>query len=188
MQPQQADDRHQRVSAALESLVLRFGAMVRAVGARHRLSEADVDEVMQEVRIRLWRADPSGEQIERWGASYVYRTAMSAALDLLRRRRSRAADHTESVDDRSEELPAATRGPHDEVVGGELSARILAAVDTLALPRRAAVRMYLTGYEREEIAELLGWTEAKTRNLLYRGLADLRKRLTEGGITMKGSQ
>ena len=29
---------------------------------------------------------------------------------------------------------------------------------------------------------MMGWTEAKTRNLLYRGLADLRTRLSEMGI------
>ena len=34
----------------------------------------------------------------------------------------------------------------------------------------------------QEIADLLGWSEAKTRNLLYRGLGDLRARLTEQGI------
>jgi RNA polymerase sigma-70 factor (ECF subfamily) len=42
--------------------------------------------------------------------------------------------------------------------------------------------MHLAGYAREEIAQLLGWSEAKTRNLLYRGLADLRERLTARGI------
>ena len=34
----------------------------------------------------------------------------------------------------------------------------------------------------EEIAALLGWSEAKTRNLLYRGLADLRSALAARGI------
>ncbi len=52
----------------------------------------------------------------------------------------------------------------------------------MSRPRRSVVRMYLTGYDREEIADLLGWTEPKTRNLLYRGLADLREILTEMGI------
>ena len=33
-----------------------------------------------------------------------------------------------------------------------------------------------------EIADLMGWTEAKTRNLLYRGLADLRERLAAEGV------
>jgi RNA polymerase sigma-70 factor (ECF subfamily) len=46
--------------------------------------------------------------------------------------------------------------------------------------------MYLAGHPREEIAEVLGWSEAKTRNLLYRGLADLRARLTELGVGWEG--
>jgi DNA-directed RNA polymerase specialized sigma24 family protein len=41
--------------------------------------------------------------------------------------------------------------------------------------------MYLAGFERDEIADLLGWSEAKTRNLLYRGLADLRESLQSWG-------
>ena len=178
----------ERVSAALDAVVARFATMVRSVGAGHGLSDADLDEVLQDVRIRLWRADPSGEQIERLGASYVYRAATTAALDLLRRRRARAADRTESVDDRPDDLPHDERGPHERLEDAELSARILAAVETLALPRRAAVRMYLSGYDRAEIAELLGWSEAKTRNLLYRGLADLRQRLTERGITLETTE
>jgi RNA polymerase sigma-70 factor (ECF subfamily) len=47
--------------------------------------------------------------------------------------------------------------------------------------------MHLAGYERHEIAELLGWTEAKTRNLLYRGLADLRQVLDSWGIGPGGN-
>lgn len=170
------------LSAALEAVVARFATMVRSVGARHRLSERDLDEVLQEVRIRLWRADPRGEQIGSIGASYVYRTAVSAALDLLRRRRAHAADSTDSVDLHSDRLAAPHQASADAEMR-ELSDRILGAVNTLHASRRAVVRMYLSGYEREEIAELLGWTEAKTRNLLYRGLADLRRKLTDMGIT-----
>lgn len=183
MEPRTADP----LSGGLESLVTRFATMVRSVGARHGLAESDLDEVLQEVRIRLWRADPAGEQIGRLGASYVYRTAVSAALDLLRRRRAHAADRTDSVDDHSERLPSPARAS-GLVERNELTARILGAVDTLQPSRRAVVRMYLSGYEREEIGELLGWTEAKTRNLLYRGLADLRERLTAMGITPDASE
>jgi RNA polymerase sigma-70 factor (ECF subfamily) len=42
--------------------------------------------------------------------------------------------------------------------------------------------MYLAGYSGEEVANVMGWSEAKTRNLLYRGLGDLRERLRELGI------
>jgi RNA polymerase sigma-70 factor (ECF subfamily) len=170
------------ISTALEAVIARCVRMVRSVGARHGLSDADVDDVVQDVRIRLWRSCTTTEQIERLGTSYVYRAATTAALDLLRRRRAHGGDVTESVDDHSERLAAST-GASDETDAQELERQVLAALDKLPLSRRSVVRMYLSGYEREEIAELLGWTEAKTRNLLYRGLDDLRQRLTEMGIT-----
>lgn len=173
------------VSESLEAVISRFGIMVRSVAVRHRLQDSDVDEVLQEVRIRLWKADPSGEQIGAIGASYVYRTAVSAALDILRRRRARAADMTQSVDELSDFLPSQSAA-HADLEASELSAAILSAVDKLPPSRRPVVRMYLNGYEREEIAELMGWTEAKTRNLLYRGLDELRERLREMGVAPGG--
>jgi len=165
--------------------------MVRRVGWRHRLSEADVDELMQDVRIRLWRAQSSdrlrSENIEQTPASYIYRTATTAALDLIRRRRAgRASDH-DSVDDAAGERVVdfsllASSGPEHDVEAAELAQQVEAAIESIPATRRPVVRMYLAGYPREEIAELMGWTEAKTRNLLYRGLDDLRQRLTELGI------
>ena len=43
--------------------------------------------------------------------------------------------------------------------------------------------MYLAGYSGEEVAKVMGWSEPKARNLLYRGVADLRERLKDMGIT-----
>jgi RNA polymerase sigma factor (sigma-70 family) len=179
-------ERSDQLSSALESLVARFRTLVRSVGARRGLSDADIDDVVQEVRIRLWRAGIAGKPLEELGSSYVYRAAMSAALDVLRRQRARGADVTDALDDRVAHLPATGRGPLAEVEGSELGRQIAAAVDALPAPRRAVVRMYLNGYERDEIADLLGWTEAKTRNLLYRGLEQLRQGLAAMGITGEG--
>lgn len=89
----------QHLSLAVEAVLKRFGAMVRQVGRRYRLDDGDVDEVMQEVRIRLWRAQRTSEQIGEVSTSYVYRTASSAALDVIRRRRSHRAEHHQSLDD-----------------------------------------------------------------------------------------
>jgi RNA polymerase sigma-70 factor (ECF subfamily) len=171
-----------QVSSALEGVLANYAGMVRQVGWRHRLSEADIDEVMQEVRIRLWRARQDSEQITQSSASYVYRTAASAALDVIRRRRARRADMAETLDE-AVSAPAATlAGPDQDLEGSELAQQVAKAVDEITPSRRPVVRMHLAGYDREEIAKLLGWSEAKTRNLLYRGLADLRARLTERGI------
>ena len=169
------------LSSALETALGRFSVLVKSVASRHRLRDADVDEVAQEVRIRLWRALPTSEKIATVGASYIYQTAVSAALDIMRRRRSRAADRTDTLDDVVEPL-ADRSSPDTDLAAGELADQVARAIDTIPDSRRAVVRMYLAGHPREEIAELLGWSEAKTRNLLYRGLADLRERLAAMGV------
>jgi RNA polymerase sigma-70 factor (ECF subfamily) len=179
--------REDRLSAALESTLTRFRAMVRSIGARHRLDASDVEEVMQEVRIRLWRACRTSERIDQLGTSYVYRTATSAALDLLRRRPRTTAGYDE-VQARASVLEAPGRDPLADVEGEEIVAHVGAAMETLALSRRTVVRLYVAGYDREEIARMLGWSEARTRNLLYRGLADLRAQLRTLGIGPEGAR
>ncbi|HEY7894116.1 MAG TPA: sigma-70 family RNA polymerase sigma factor [Gemmatimonadaceae bacterium] len=184
-----------QISPAIEAVLMRFSAMVRRIGIRHGLSESDVDEVFQEVRIRLWRArgegsnraldavpagPVAGEQISSVGSSYLYRTAVSAALDVLRRHRRPREDALEDVG--QEPSAPSRRQPEQSLESSELAQQVARAIDTITPSRRPVVRMYLAGYTREEIAGLLGWSEAKTRNLLYRGLADLRERLTEQGI------
>src|SRR3954471_22625604 len=116
------------LSASLEAVITKFAGMLRSVGWRYRLSEADLDELLQQVRIRLWRAQGSGEQIGRAPASYVYRTAVSAALDMMRRRRAQRVESTVSVDDPGLELPAAA-GPGHELESSELAAHIAEAIE-----------------------------------------------------------
>lgn len=172
---------------ALDATLTGFAEMVRRVAWRHRLSDADVDDVMQEVRIRLWKASGgaggAGEQILQSPASYVYRTAVSAAIDLIRRQRSERARRTVSIDDEGV-TPVLHTAPtaQADLEGAELATQVDRAIEAIPESRRPVVRMYLAGYSREDIADLMGWTEAKTRNLLYRGLDDLRRRLTAMGI------
>ena len=59
-------------------------------------------------------------------------------------------------------------------------------IEELGEGRRVVVRLHLAGYDREEIGRMLGWSEPKTRNLLYRGLADLREVLERVGVTPRG--
>ncbi|HSG81503.1 MAG TPA: RNA polymerase sigma factor, partial [Gemmatimonadota bacterium] len=119
-----------------------------------------------------------GEKITVAPASYVYRTAVSAALDLMRRRRALREDPCEWLEDG---IAAGAASRPDRAIELEEAAEQLArCLAALPASRRVVVRMHLLGYHRREIAEQLGWTEAKTRNLLYRGLADLKALLSDG--------
>jgi hypothetical protein len=51
------------VSPAPGRMINRFGGMVWRVAMRHDLPESDVDELIQDVRIRIWRAHADGEKI-----------------------------------------------------------------------------------------------------------------------------
>lgn len=176
-------DRPDALSASLEATLHRFGAMVQRVGARHGLTGADADELLQEMRIRLWRAGSTSERIAGLGTSYVYRTALSAAVDLIRGRRRGVNARLEPATAHHEATATPPHdGPAEHLAAMELGRQVERVVEELHVTRRAVVRMHLAGYDREEIASLMGWTEAKTRNLLYRGLADLRERLTALGI------
>jgi len=55
-------------------------------------------------------------------------------------------------------------------------------VDSLLDSRKKVVKLYLLNMTLEEIAGFFNWTPHKTRNLLYRGLNDLKKILKEKGI------
>jgi RNA polymerase sigma-70 factor (ECF subfamily) len=172
-------------SAALDALIARCADKVRIVGRAHGLDAAAVDEVFQEVRIRVWNAVGSSEKIAELPASYVYRTAESAAVDFVRRGQARRADVTEPIERPSTGDHTGLHSP--EPLGDrELGDLIELALADLAVSRRGVVRMYLEGYSAGEIGELLGWTEAKARNLVYRGLADLREALGRRGVGPEG--
>ena len=171
-----------RVSDAIESALARFAGAVRAAGARYRIPPSDQEEFLQSVRVRLWRALERGERIEAAPASYLYRAASTAAVDLVRQRHTRRAAASVELDAAGFAVPDPAPRPDPAAEGSELVRQVERAIETIAPARRPVVRMYLAGHPREEIAQLMGWTEAKTRNLLYRGLADLRERLAAQGI------
>jgi RNA polymerase sigma-70 factor (ECF subfamily) len=173
---------HDAISTAIESTIARFASVVRVVAARYRLSPTDRDDLVQEVRVRLWRA-LEVERISALPASYLYRTATSAALDLIRRRRTMREDSLDDVDPSEPGLAASAADPGRRAELSDLALQIERAIELIPESRRPVVRMYLAGYGSAEIGELMGWTEAKARNLLYRGLADLRQRLEEAGVT-----
>lgn len=164
-------------ASALERVLLRFGGLVRQAARTRGLLERDIDEVLQDVRIRLWKTKATDENLEALSASYLKKVAMSAAVDFLRRRRRWQG---ESIDDLTHgpDIPAALQVPSvDHSNDAELAHCFELALAHLPRNRRLVVQLHLEGYSRDEIAALTGWTEAKVRNLIYRGLDELRLHL-----------
>lgn len=167
-------------SPQLEATLAKLGRLVRAAGAKLGVGDDELTALFQEVRIRLWRAHGESEEIERLPTSYVYRTATTAALDIVRQRR-RHSEREPSIDTAPTSALVSRGSADDEVLASDLGAAITRELETMVEARRVVVRMHLSGYPREEIMSILGYSDAKVRNLLYRGLQDLRERLMKAG-------
>ena len=190
MSPRESD-----LSTALEAVLERYAATVRRLARERGLQEHEVDEVFQEVRIRLWKALGEQGRIETVKGSYVHRATLSAAMDLIRRRRGREqpletlrAPEGSVANSGDVGVTAAVRGPEADLARGRIREALTAALEALPERRRVPVRMHLLGYGALEMAGILGWSEPTTRNLLYRGLADLRKELRTRGVHPPGME
>lgn len=147
-------------------------------------------DIEQEARLRLWRAVKSEREIQD-PASYLYRIAMTSTLDAVRRVKAKREEQLRLVGDEDEGAVEVTpihlssdpnHSPEKEAERRQLAERVRAALGRLPDNRRRAVGLHLVGMTSREIGDLLGWSEAKARNLLYRGLRDLRALLRAEGI------
>lgn len=146
------------------------------------------DEIEQDARLRLWRTLESEREIND-PASYLYRIAATATLDAIRKVKRKREDQMFDDDQlgavrtAQRALMADPEGAPDRVAERrQLMNKIKEAMGRLSDHRRTALGLHLEGLTTNEIGELLEWSEPKARNLVYRGLNDLRQYLKEAGI------
>jgi RNA polymerase sigma factor (sigma-70 family) len=172
----------------LEHLLERYAALLRQLIARHCPGHIGVQiaDIEQEARLRLWKALQREKELAD-PASYIYRVAVTTTIDAVRRVIARREEQLNLQDDDDEHAPAnlaadAMHQPDAVTERRELMSTIAAAIASLAENRRRAVELHLQGLSLSEIADLLRWSEGKARNLVYRGLEDLREALRREGI------
>jgi RNA polymerase sigma-70 factor (ECF subfamily) len=172
----------------LGKLLAEHGIWLRRLVERRCPRHLGIDpaDVEQEVLLRVWRTLERESDL-RSPASFLHRVVATALVDAVRRRRARPEETAMLGDERSGEglvrEPAAAAPSPEEAAN---RAEILAAVDQelAEMPegRRLAVKLHLQGFDTEEVGGLAGWSEPKARNLVYRGLEQLRRRLRQRGI------
>ena len=184
--PDPADERFRRI-------LKEYGRWLR--GTIRRLCPRDLgiqpEDLEQEVALRLWRTLSRRQTIDN-PAAFLHRAAATATIDAMRRVRAQRKDRTSSLDGEDEETETARpvadgRTPSPERLAMERQVLDQAGRSLARLPenRRRAVELYLQGFKIQEVADLLRWTEPKTRNLLYRGLQTLRRDLGEAGFELE---
>ena len=174
----------------LDKLLEEHGAQLRWAISRHCPAHLGIrpEDIEQDVRLRLWRAMLAETEITN-PASYIYRAVASATIDAVRRARVRREeplpdDASHDEDQRDGISVPVDASPLPEIIAeqSQILHQVQSALSSFTDERRRAIGLHLQGFTTQQIAQVLGWSEPKARNLLYRGLKELRQRLRSEGI------
>jgi RNA polymerase sigma factor (sigma-70 family) len=133
------------------------------------------DDIEQNVLTSLWRAMP-GEQTPTNPSSYLYRAAVRETVRAMKGLHNKPT--VELAADQKDPQPT----PESLLQSKELGGTIKEALGTLSPDRRRAVQAHLMGFEVKEIMTMQRWSYNKARNLIARGMADLRRELERRGV------
>ena len=164
-----------------DDLVRQYGRLISAVVRKVAGRAGDLvrEDVEQKVLVSLWR-QIEGEQNIEYPSSYIYRIAVREAVRMMRQETARAQ---EPLEDGVAEITRDVRAdPHDSLARSELQRDIEASLTELTPERQQAVRAHLSGFDVQEIMAMYGWTYQKARNLIARGMADMREALARRGV------
>lgn len=166
----------------------RFAALVAGFGrlVAHAVRQVaggtaanDLADIEQDVLLALWKRVRAEQDIEH-PASYVYKAAIREAVRAVARVRRRAEAPLPEA-----EAAASVHENDGErlVVEREGREALRAALAALPTDRARAVRAHLAGWSVEEVMRLHGWSYQRARNLIARGMADLRLELRSRGMS-----
>lgn len=139
------------------------------------------EDVVQNALLRVYNLDRRAEAPRDLAPSYLWKVAYSAAVDEMRRAGGRPNEIP--LAEMSESAPSETEaGPERKAAGRQLGTAITSCLGTMVDARRHAVALYLYGHNVPQAAKLLGWGRKRVENLVFRGLADLRRCLENKGF------
>ncbi|HYP88690.1 MAG TPA: RNA polymerase sigma factor SigZ [Polyangiaceae bacterium] len=136
--------------------------------ARRVASAADIDDLLQDIFVRMHQSLGCLRDEERFGA-WVYRIANSAIVDKARQRAR--APHVSS----SEYPPASIATDEADHLQSDLSECVALFVSRLPSPYREAVTLTeLEGLSQKEAAEMLGLSLSGMKSRVQRGREKIR--------------
>lgn len=150
-----------------QQFIARIGdhlGIVHKVCSVYAWTQADRDDLYQEIVLQLWRSYRSFEGRSKF-STWMYRVALNTAMTRVRRR--------ELLEFRPDEELNRFPAPAPDDERREQFEQLERAIRTLKPPERALVLMWLDDLSYREIGETLGLTEKNVSVKLTR----IRKRL-----------
>jgi RNA polymerase sigma-70 factor, ECF subfamily len=162
------------IDAAARGAWQNLEAKLRPFVARRVRAEVDVDDIVQDVFLRMQRGLGALRDEERFGP-WVYRVARSAVVDHQRR----AAKHLVVDPDEAADV-AADIEDDDGAVERELASYLAPFVAMLPSPYREALTLTeLEGLTQKQAAEMLAISLSGMKSRVQRGRQQLRRALED---------
>ena len=148
------------------------------------ICQFDMDDIEQEINIIIWKEFIKNEKKIYSPYSYIRRIAYTTTSRMMKTVSKRKLFIVEEQEREQEKLNLIgnIHSYGKQFSEEELMKIINEAIDSLVEARGKVIKMHLMGMHLNEIAEFLDWSEGKVRNLLYRGLKDLKEQLRKTGI------
>ena len=166
----------------LEKVFRENHAMVFRAAYRITGNASDAEDVLQTVFLRMLKRESGAEPVDNMG-SFLHRSAVNAALDLMRARQNVRNVPLDELEPVLAESPH--RGPDRALVSGEIREWLRGALARLN-PRTAQmfVLRFFEGKENPEIARLLNTTPGTVAVTLSRTRDRLQEeyRSYQGGV------
>jgi RNA polymerase sigma-70 factor (ECF subfamily) len=166
-------------TVAFERLVERHQSLVMGTVGRMLGNNSDVEDVAQQVFIRVWKGAPRYRPTAKF-TTWLLTITRNLVFNEARRRKRHPGD-TLDVHEGEETLvltEPARHVPDEELLEAELQRAIESAIR--ALPEKQRMAVVLRRYESksyEEIGEVLGLTVPAVKSLLFRARTELRAAL-----------
>ena len=131
------------------------------------------DDLVQSAMMKLLRQEEKSELNPAPKASYLWKVAHSVTVDEIRSVKRKGEVSLDPAEDETAVRLEDARAGQDRAMW-ELGNAIRECFETLESRRRRVVALNLLGHSLPETAEHSGWRYDQVRNLLYRGMKQLR--------------
>ena len=166
---------------AFEQVIERHQALVAGTAARMLGSNSDVEDISQQVFIRVWKSARRYVPRAKF-TTWLLKITRNLVFNELRRAKRRAQVPLQS-EPGAEEIPLkdeTNRAPDASLLDDELQRAIEEAI--MQLPESQRMALVLRRYEQlsyEQIAEVLDLSVPAVKSVLFRARTELRSRLNK---------
>lgn len=165
-----------------EKLILDFSRYIisRVNSFGYQKYGIDQDDLLQNIYIRIFKVFEKNDKKITAFKSYISRIVDSVVIDTIKSSR-KETEALKELNHNLVDIQGHSFGKGQSQSDG-LKEILLSSLGELKESQRYVISMYLSGMDLDEIAELRKWTLGKTKNLYYRGLKDLKRRLEIKGV------